>query len=297
MRQLWPITFLVLNFLQPFLVPMNLFSQESSAVGKAGQLTPASDTLNTDNSLFIGAGLGSNMVYLGSTISDDQPYGYSALSYGFGNEFYASVTAIHLGRFDPFVAFYTGSLTYNHVFNSWFDISAGLSRYQVVNSLTDTLFNSFTYGDLTVGIDWRLLYTKLSAGVLFSDGSTGYFQLKNSRYFQTPDFFNGKFNISFDPYVNLLMGTLTEVVTTEGESVILKPPYRKWRQVTQPSSTTKVSRSFGLIEVDFGLPVAFNGDRFTIEAEAGYVLPVYGGSSVSGQKGFLFLLSGFFRIF
>jgi len=146
-------------------------------------------------------------------------------------------------------------------------------------------------------IDWRIIYTKISVGELFSDENSTYLQVKNSRYFQTPEFFNKKVNISFDPYVNILMGTLTEVITSEGTSVILSPPYRKWRQTVQGSQTTSVTKSFGVIEVDFGLPVSFNTDRFTIEAEAGYVLPVYKGESSAVQKGFLFLLSGYFRIF
>lgn len=112
------------------------------------------------------------------------------------------------------MAFYIGSLNYSHVINNWFDISAGVYRYQVDQSLTDTLFSSFTYGDLTLGFDWKLLYSKISAGGLFAEENQAYFQLRNSRYFQTPEFFKGKANISLDPYANLLFGTVTEVVTS-----------------------------------------------------------------------------------
>ena len=106
----------------------------------------------------------------------------------------------------PLLAFYTGSLNYNHAFNSWFDISAGVYRYQVHPSLADTLLRNFTYGDLTLGIDWRLIYSKISVGTLLSDENQTYFQIRNSRYFQTPEFSRKKFYISFDPYINLLLG-------------------------------------------------------------------------------------------
>ena len=176
-----------------FLLPLEILAQSGSAIA----LT-AKDTSRTDiavHSFYSGAGYGSNMIYLGSTISQNQPYGYGSLTYGFKNQFYASVSAVHLSGLNPYLSFYIGALNYSHVFNKWFDISAGLSRYYVVPSLTDTLFNSFTYGDLTLGFDWKLLYSKISAGGLFSSENQAFFQFRNSRYFQTPELFKGKANI------------------------------------------------------------------------------------------------------
>ena len=104
-------------------------------------------------------------------MSQDNPYGYASVSYGFHNKLFATVSAVHLSAADPLAAFYIGSLSYSHPFNDWFDISAGIYRYQVDPSLTDTLFGSFNYGDLTLGFDWNILYTKISAGALFSEES------------------------------------------------------------------------------------------------------------------------------
>jgi hypothetical protein len=207
------------------------------------------------------------------------------------------VSAVHLPDNNPFLAFYSGSLNYNHVFNSWFDISAGVYRYQIVPSLADTLFSSFTYGDLTLGFDWRLLYSKISAGGLISDENRAYLQLKNSRYFQTPEFFKNKLNISFDPYVNLLFGTLIEVETITGKNLKISPPYGRWKRFIQSTTYTSYTRKFGFMEIDFGLPVAFNADNMTIEAEVSYILPVYDDPDFPGPKGFVFMLSGYFRIF
>ena len=242
------------------------------------------------------------MIYLGSTISQDHPYGYGSVSYGFKNELFASVSAVHLSGPGPFMSFYIGSLSYSHPFNNWFDISAGVYRYQVDPSLTDTLFDSFTYGDVTLGFDWKLIYTKISAGSLFSDISQAFFQIRNSRYFQTPEFFRGKANFSFDPYVNLLSGTITEVESTTETSYYysVSSPYRKWRKNGQGSSTSTTysySDRFGLLEIDLGIPVAFNTDFMTIEAEPSYVIPLYDDTFYPGAKGFIFQLSLFFRIF
>ncbi|MBE0673129.1 MAG: hypothetical protein IH591_00560, partial [Bacteroidales bacterium] len=54
------------------LLPLNLLPQTdtSSAVKE-----------KDNHALYLGSGYGSNMIYLGSTISRDLPFGYGALSY------------------------------------------------------------------------------------------------------------------------------------------------------------------------------------------------------------------------
>ena len=288
------------------LIPLEIFAQ---TVDKSLLVT---DTASTESkgsvhALYAGGGYGSNMIYLGSTISQDHAFGYASLSYGLKNELFATVSAVHLSGLTPYVAFYIGSINYSHVFNKWFDISAGIYRYEVDPSLTDTLFSSFTYGDVTFGFDWKLIYSKISAGGLFSEGNQAYFQFRNSRYFQTPEFLKHKVNISFDPYVNLLFGTLTEVKSTTETAYYysVSSPYRKWRYSGTGSTTgtpyTSTSYSyenrFGLLEIDFGLPVALNTDFMTIEAEPSYVIPFYDDAYYPGAKGFIFSLSIYFRIF
>ncbi len=252
----------------------------------------------SDHSFFAGTGFGSNMLWLGSTISGNKPYYYASAVYGFKNKLYFSASPVHLQGFDPFIAFYIGSASFSHTFNSWFDASAGVYRYQVPQSLADTLFSSFTYGDITLGFDWRILYTKITAGGLFSEENQAYFQLRNSHYFQTRDFFNGKASISFDPYINLVSGTLYEVSTTNETKVIASTPGRKWKKNSNQNSTTIItySRKFGFIEADFGIPVALNTDLMTIEAEVSYTLPLHGDQMIMQPKGMIVTLSAFFRI-
>jgi hypothetical protein len=288
---------------------LNAYSQTdiTGSLHKTDTLKPVSK--GSHHVLYTGIGYGSNMIYMGSTISHNQPFGYTALSYGFNNEFYATVSAVHLSDSDPLVVFYTGSLNYNHAFNSWFDISAGVYRYLVHPSLADTLLCNFTYGDLTLGIDWRLIYSKISVGTLLSDENQTYFQIRNSRYFQTPEFSRKKFYISFDPYINLLFGPRYKVESTAETYLANSPIYQNLGSNSQNSinrtsntgtaipTNTTYSRDFGVKELDFGLPVIFNSDRIAIEAEASYVLQLYNDSYFPGPKGFVFIMSCFFRIF
>jgi len=277
------------------LFPLNALSQQEVKTQIQGNDSVRASSRESIHSLFTGIGYGSNMIYMGSTISQDQPYGYASLSYGFNDELFASVSAIHLSDSNPYLSFYIGSLYYSHTFNSWFDISSGIYRYQVESSLTDSLFNSFTYGDISLGFDWKLVYSTISLGGLFSDENQAYFQIKNSRFFKTNEFIKDKIYVSFDPYVNLLFGTLLKIETGTGSTFNISPPYRKWTSISQ--SGTNTSRTFGILEVDFGLPVAFNSDIITVEAEPAYVFPVYDDPDFPGLKGFVFLLSAFFKIF
>jgi len=265
-------------------------TQDSTITGESEQ----------KHSLFAGLGGGSNLIYLGSTISQDQPFMSAALTYGFKSELFVSVSANHLSDRNPFMAFYNFSANYIHTVNTWFDFSLGIYRYQVVPSMADTLFNSFNYADATVGFDWKILYTTVSYGGIIAKNGGSYLQIKNSRFFETPAFMNGKATISIDPYVNLLFGTVIKMDTTDGSGTIKEHPGRPlWKGPPpgQPSSSTSYSKKFGAIEADFGLPVAFSTDLITIEAEAGYVLPVYTDPEYPEIKGFVFLVSLYLRIF
>jgi hypothetical protein len=66
----------------------------------------------------------------------------------------------------------------------------------------------------------------------------------------------------------------------------------------KPSSSTETySEKFGLMDLQFSLPVTFSYGNFSLEAEASYLLPVYTDPYYPEQKGFTFYLNMFFKIF
>lgn len=270
-------------------------AQSADSASAAPDTSAATETKHV-HALYAGGGYGNNMIYLGSTMSQDHGFGYSSISYGLKDKLYLTATGYTINDFSPFLAVYSVGTSFSHTFNSWFDISAGVSRYGVAESLKDTLFSSFTYADATLGFDWRILYSKISAGGLFAENGQLYLQFRNSRYFETPSFANGKAFFSFDPYVNILFGKMISIETTEGTTTTISPGYRPWRN-NVPGSVTIYSETFGPMEIDMGLPVAFSFDFFTLEIEPGYVIPLYSESNTTGMKGFLFMASAFFRIF
>lgn len=277
------------------------FSVQAQTGSRDTSDSTGTDAGNNKHSFYTGTGYGNNLLYLGTTMSQDNGFGYLSASYGFADKLYLSATGYSVFNFSPFAAFYSLGISFSQTFNSWFDISTSLSRYNVAESLRDTLFNNFTYADATLGFDWRILYTKFSAGGLFAGGGQFYMQIRNSRYFETPSFAGDKAFFSFDPYVNCLFGTMLTIHTSDGiTETTLSPGYKPWRkrgQVPGPVPVTTYSKFFGAMEIDFGIPVAFSYDFFTLELEPGYVIPLYSDEGSSGTSGFLLSASLFFRIF
>ena len=282
--------------MQTFMTAMT--AQDASLPASPAE-TPDTTAVRKTHSFYAGTGYGNNLLYLGTTMSQDHGFGYASASYGLADKLYLSATGYTINGFSPFTAFYSLGISFNHAFNSWFDISTGLSHYTVAQSLRDTLFSNFTYGDATLGFDWRILYSRISVGGLFAGGGQFYLQTRHSRYFETPSFAREKAFFSFDPYVNVLFGKMATIETTGGTTeTSVSPGYRPWRQNTQGTTPgTVYSEDFGLMEINFGIPVAFSYDFFTLEIEPGYVIPFYSEEGSSGTKGFLMLASLFFRIF
>lgn len=275
-----------------FIIAYTSLSAQEDVLFKGSIDSANVEKSDSRHSLFATTGMGYNMIYMGTSLSGDKPYYSGGLIYSFKNELFVSASALHLNAYDRFISFSTYSLIYTHTFNSWFDIALSASRYQVNKELADTLFNSFIYGDLTLGFDWKLLYTKISAGGLFSEASGIYFQMRNSRFFETPKIFNDKANFSFDPYVNLLFGTLTE---TKDGTLTVAPPFGRGKSGGGGSSET--TSKFSLMEIDLGLPVSFNIGKFTIDAEPGYAIPLYSVPAESSVNGFIFTMGIYFKIF
>jgi hypothetical protein len=293
-----------LRYIHSLFLAFLLFALPFKSSGQADTLSqPGKTVLNgikpaaQIHSLYSGFSFGSNMIYLGSSISHNEPFYSASLIYGYKNSLYSSISASHLSGMNPFLAFYGLTLSYSHVFNSWFDISSDLAGYITPSSLNEILFNDFAFINLTGGFDWKLLYTQISFGGLISDETRGYLQVKNSRYFETPEFFRGKAQVSFDPGVDMLFGEYLRIETTAGKTKYgVSPPFRHLKKNPVSTSESYIHK-FGIIDFEFTLPITLDCDKFSIEAETTYILPLFINPDYPSPKGFSFYLSAYFIIF
>ena len=253
----------------------------------------------TKHSLYGSANYGSNMIYLGSTISDNHPYFSTSLIYGLNNKFFVSATTSHINKLSPFVALYSISGSYNQTLNSWFDYSASMAFYSTPESLKETLFNDFGLINLTTGFDWKLLYTKLSLSEIVSRTYSSYLQVRNSHYFQTGQFFKQKAFLSFDPNISILFGRLVKIETTGGsQQVGNAPPFKhlKKKQNTTSPASTVYSYVFGMMDTEFSLPVTLNLNNLSVEIEALYILPAYSNPEYPAPEGFSMNITVYVKI-
>jgi hypothetical protein len=249
------------------------------------------------HSMYAGVGAGSNLIYLGTSISNNKPFYSASVTYGYRNALFVSASATHLNETTPYLAFYNIAINYSHTFNSWFDISADIAGYKTAESLHDSLFADFGYVNLTTGFDWKLLYTRISYSGILAESNGFYLQVSNSRYFETPYFLGGKAFVCFNPDIDILFGNLVSVDTVTGT--------RKYGNATpfsharkKPGNSTEIySEKFGLMDFEFSLPVTFSYGKFSLEAEPSYLLPVYTNPYYPEPKGFTFYLNVIIKIF
>ena len=271
--------------------PLIIYCQEDTTSLKGKEINSGSR-----HSFYGSANYGSNMIYLGSTISDNHPYCSSSLIYGFDNKLYVSATASHINKLSPFVALYNFSGSYNQAINSWFDYSANISFYSTPKSLKETLFNDFALINITTGFDWKLIYTKLSLSEVVSKSNSTYLQVRNSHYFQTGQFFKQKTFLSFDPNISLLFGRLVKIDSTAGISKVGNaPPFRHLKK-NQNNTSASYSYFFGMMDTEFSMPVTLNFNNLSIEAEALYILPTYSNPEYPAPEGFSMNITFYIKI-
>ena len=277
--------------------PVLAFSQADTLSNAGKDTDQGNESPASIHSLYTGVGAGSNMIYLGSSISNDLPFYSASVTYGYRNTLFASASASHLSETNPYLAFYTLALNYSHAFNSWFDISSDIAGYKTAESLKETLFSDFAFVNLTTGFDWKLIYTRLSFGGLISEADGIYLQVSNSRYFETPEFIKGKARISFNPDIDILFGELVMIETATGtRNYGASPPFRHYMK-NPNNSTETYSTKFGLMDFEFSLPCIFSYGNFSIEAEPSYILPVHSNPDYPATRGFSLFLNAFLKIF
>jgi len=240
------------------------------------------------HALYSGFGYGSNMLFSAISLSSNQPYLSTDLLYSFNKRWTASATIYNLPGIEPAIAFYDFSIGYRHTFNSYLDAGVSFSSYSTAKKLQDEYFGNFNYLTISGGLDWRILYTQLIYSSMFKDQSSGYLQIKNSHFFSTPYLFKKKGYFTFDPSVNMVVGDKysSQVVITQTGMGNNSP-------ITE---TTIYKSSFGLLDMEFSLPMGFNFGKTTFEMEPLYYLPIYEDPDFPAKKGLFLFINLYLKI-
>jgi hypothetical protein len=286
------ILFIVLVMIRPSIS----FSQTDTLARSQVESSVQTESTVKKNSLYTGIGAGSNMIYLGTSISNNKPFYSASVTYGLKNTLFVSAAATHLNETSPYVAFYNLALNYSHTFNSWFDISTDIAGYKTAESLRDSLFSDFMYINLTAGFDWKLIYTRVSFSGIISQMNGYYLQVSNSRYFETREFLKGKAIVYFNPDIDILFGNMISVENVSGNKKYGNAPPFSHAGKKTGSSSEVLSEKFGLIDFQFSLPVTFSYGKVSFEAEPGYLLSFYSNAYYTQPEGFTFHINIIFKV-
>lgn len=242
---------------------------------------------------YLGSSYGSNLYYLGTSVSDDRGFLSTDLSYGYDSVLWISGSLYNLPGYSSALPFYDLSAGLNLPLGKSFDLGLTLARHQLT-SRPDTLFFNYTYALVSLGLDWKLLYSRLAVGRTFGEYGQTYLNLKNSRYMQSGNFFANNSFFSLEPSVNLYFGSFYRLhsrTISSGPGPGVRPGHGtgNWQY-------NYYTKGFGLLDVEFSIPVAFNAGIFTLEMEPVYLLPVFDDQSIHSAKGFSFFISAYVRL-
>lgn len=249
-----------------------------------------------NHSIFLGTGFGNDLLYTGTTLTDNSPFLSADILYSYKGKLWTSATIYNLPDWGVKFPLLDASLGYNHVFNDYFDIAGSVSYYHSSGSVKEELYDSFSWFRLSGGFDWYWIYSKVTYGRILAEDSGSYLYFRNSRYFRTASWGKSKTYISVDPNINLLFGNSTQISAT------LRPgtgnPDRPGQGgLGRNPVNTDSSNQFNILQTEISVPVSLYIQNFTIDAEPLLLFPHNSNEDNPDMKGFYIFLNISYRIF
>lgn len=233
--------------------------------------------------VFFGLTYGNNSSFLGRYQTEILPYYSADISYKSKTGFWLSLMgydirndAVFLDEVDAMAGWsmdlskrVDASIYYTRYF---FNGSSGLIKSSVANTAAGSL-----------GLDWGILYTKLTSYYIFGGANDFFLVLDNSRYIEFPHIFSRDDYISIEPKISVISGTQTFVDThyvNRGTPLFEHPgnssaahgkPMQGGPSVTAVESART---TFNILSYEFSLPVAYNTGNFSFELNGRYSIPV-----------------------
>jgi len=268
-----------------------VFAQETTV--------PPVSNKNDAHQLFAGTGYGSNLIYYGTSISENQPYFSGELIYAWEGGLWAGAGFFHLPGEQPFVSFVDLSAGYSYVFNKVFDAGLAISQYHSSQSFDTTLLQNFTFLSANLGVDLKFLFTKITPGWLIANESNFYLLWDNSYFLKTPELGPKGSYFSFNPAVSFMFGSYAYLsyfyyryggggVGGGGQGPGQGGP---------GMPLIEEREDFRLLDMQFSIPVAFYSGRISLEAEPAYFINFIEDENGNTSKRFFFTLGVYYKIF
>lgn len=272
--------FLLIAFSCLLLNPTGLKAQSNEKQEQAAENTEQSAR---ERYFIFGTAWGNNSSFLGRNQEERLPFLSTDFSYISKSGFWLSAVAYQVLN--------TAS-TIDEV-----DLSAGWSFYPSDRIDAALYYSKFFFSPESsllkastgntangyVGLDWNILYSRITATATFGGSTDVFLILDNSRYFSTGSLLHKSDTVSIEPRFSLIAGTQTFVenhMTRQGISPVYSPGTGrpggpgaggKGAGTTEEQST---QTSFNILNYELALPVTYSIGKLSLEITPRYSIPV-----------------------
>jgi hypothetical protein len=244
---------------------------------------PDSATKKT-RTLFFGSTYGNNSSFLGRYQTKVLPYYSADVSYKSKTGLWLSLLGYDITNTLTFMDEVDIIAGWNINLSKRIDVSAFYTRYffrESTELIKASVANTLT---AAAGLDWTLVYTKVSAHYNFGGTDDFFLVLDNSRYIEFPKVFSKRDYLSLDPRISIISGTQTFVDThyiNRGTPLFNPPgggPSPPRGRPGPGSGSTSTAESFqttfNVLSYEFTLPASYTIGNLSFELTARYSIPV-----------------------
>ena len=225
-------------------------------------------SLTNYNLIYLSVNYNSDTYFSGRDIDVDQFNIVPQITYMHSKGFYASISGIYYSEFEPNWDVTTLTAGYGHGIGKkklW-RYYASYSQYFYSNNI-DNLYNSTVNAGVGISNKKRSLGTQLSLAYYFGDEIT--YQLVSRSYVSLKLLKNKKHYLRFRPQFSIVTGT--QIVDLSGGS-IQKFLLTK-EEAPLEDNTLLEDNVFGLINIQFNIPLQYSIGSFDLELGFNYNVP------------------------
>lgn len=245
-------------------------------------LVESDSTTKKTRALFLGVTYGSNSSFLGRYQAEILPYYLADISYKSKTGLWLSLSAYDINDSRTFVDEVDVMAGWNIDLSKRVDASIFYTRYFFTESTELIKASVSNTATASLGLDWGILYSKMTGHYIFGGAHDFFLLIDNSRYIEFPEIFRKDDYLSLEPKISIISGTQTFVDThyvNQGTPLIGRPGNGPpWSNPgsggTAPSTVESSQTTFNILSYEFILPVAYSIGNFSFEINGRYSIPV-----------------------
>jgi len=264
------------------------------------RITGDTDTVARKASVSLGVNYGSDVQFFGRTGPVKYPYMAGDAIYNFKSGFFVYGSAVDVFGYAPIVDEIDGGAGYLFKYSKNFEGTFSYTHFFFMNGAPPVIMSSSSNDiDFKNSYDWSFVKTSGTFDYLFGQTNDYFVSLNVSKYIE-PEWgvFDDKDYLSFNPSVNMIMGTQNFVgrYSSENQGELDFDNNIPGLDVPPPFYHYDNGR-FNVLNYSFKLPIAYNRPHYTFEASWKYSIPLNVEGALRNHKELFFNLTFYYLFF